>query len=94
MIEKSLTNLETNESTDRPAKKSVRTKNRAFCILCAMPVELVSFQEAASLLKKLDDEVFNLVYAHKLHCVYNKKAILMVCFDSLLREVENQMRNA
>ena len=71
-------------------KGSVRTKNRGFCVLCDKPVGLVDFQYAARRLKKTVREVFDLANKHRIHRAHNQKAAVMVCADSLFRQVEDQ----
>jgi hypothetical protein len=86
MIEKPLSNLETMS----PAQKSVRTKNQAFCILCAKQVELVGIQDAASRLQKTPETIFKLAEYRRIHRVYNHQAAIMICSDSLLGQIKTQ----
>ena len=67
-----------------------RTENRAFCLACNKPVELVSFDGAADVLKTSYPEVRSLSEMGELHRVNNKKGIVMICSDSLFAAFDNR----
>ena len=67
-----------------------RTESRAFCLSCNKPVELVSFDGAAEVLRTSYAEVRSLSEMGDLHRVNNKKGIVMICSESLFAEFNSR----
>jgi hypothetical protein len=64
--------------------KIFRTENRAFCIKCNKPVDLVLFGEVAEKLKTNYPEVYRLSNQGNLYRLHNEKGKVMICLESLL----------
>lgn len=60
-----------------------RTEDRAFCVKCEKPVDLMTYSKAAEFYKTDLHEIGELAAAGHLHRIHNRRGITMICGNSL-----------
>ncbi|MGD9563143.1 MAG: hypothetical protein AB7F88_13140 [Pyrinomonadaceae bacterium] len=78
------------QGTASSPQLALRRSNHAFCPVCEKPVELMSFQDAASLFHTDVQDIRFLADQSKIHRVHNKKGKVMTCSVSLFECFENR----
>lgn len=87
-------NIKTIQIKIRRITKGVRrSRNKAFCFLCRIDVELVSIPQAAHDCRTTQYEIYQLAEAGEIHRLHNAKGSIMICRNSL-KKAENHLHSA
>lgn len=60
-----------------------RTRDRAFCLKCQKPVDLMGYSNAAEFFKTDLEDIQGLAETGQLHRIHNRRGEMMICSDSL-----------
>lgn len=64
--------------------------NKAFCVVCEKPVDLVGFQAAADLFNTDMQDIEFLASRSEIHRIHNRRGEVMICSASLFTVFEDR----
>jgi hypothetical protein len=67
-----------------------RTRDRAFCLKCQKPVDLMAYSSAADFFKTDLEDIQGLAETGQLHRIHNRRGEMMICSDSLFTLFDNR----
>lgn len=71
--------------TEILTRNSFRRSNESQCFICQKTVKLLTFLQAAELFGTGIEQICRLSEKKDLHLLHNRKGIVMVCSDSVIR---------
>lgn len=71
-------------------KKTRRSSDTAFCLLCKKAVKLINYWHAAEYLQSDIEEISKLAQIRRLHRIHNKCGTTMICSASLFSFFQNR----
>lgn len=74
---------ESSETGSPISAEYFRTRDRAFCLKCQKPVDLMTYAKAAEFFKMEVEDILQLAEGGHLHRIHNRRGVMMICGDSL-----------